>query len=81
LTDAEKITRFAAWDLLTANGGTYQVSGNTLTTHPAVAKNPSVMGTTRTREFKIEGNTLTLITKSVAGQPVSTETSRLTRIE
>ena len=81
MTDAEKIARYEAWAPFTANSGTYQVSGASLTTRPMVAKSPSVMGTTQTREFKIEGNTLTLITKSAAGQPASQQTTRLTRIE
>lgn len=81
LTDAEKIARYEVWDKFSANSGTYKVSGNTLTTHPLVAKNPAVMGPEITREFRIEGNTLTLIRKSAAGQPVSVTTTRLTRLE
>lgn len=81
LTDAEKIARFDAWDAFTANSGTYQVSGNTLTTKPVVAKSFVAMRTTATREFKVDGNTLTLIQKSAAGQPASQTTTRLTRIE
>ena len=81
LTDAEKIARFEVWNPFAANSGTYQVTGNTLTTKAVVAKNPGVMDTTQTREFKIEGNTLILIQKSAAGQPVSQTTTRLTRIE
>jgi len=81
LTDVEKLARFQAFDAFTANTGTYQLSGTTLTTHPVVAKAPGFMGTTQIREFKIEGNTLTLIDKSAAGQPVSQTTTRLTRIE
>jgi hypothetical protein len=82
LTDAEKSARYEAWDALTANSGTYQVSGNTLTTRPLVAKNPAVMtGPVATRTFRIEGNTLTLVQKSAAGQPVSETTTRLTRVE
>ena len=82
LTDAEKTARFDVWDAFTANSGTYQVSGSTVTTRPLVAKNPGVMaGPTAMREFRIEGNTLTLIQKSAAGQPVSTTTIRLTRVE
>jgi len=81
LTDAEKLARFEVWNVFQANTGTYQVSGNTMTTKAIVAKNPAVMGTTATREFKIEGSTLTLIQKSAAGQPASQTTLRLTRIE
>jgi hypothetical protein len=81
LTDAEKIARFTAWDELTANSGTYEIKGNVLTTHPVVAKNPAVMGVAQTRDVKITGNTLTLVQKSPAGQPASTSTTTLTRIE
>ena len=82
LTDAEKIARYEVWDAFTANSGTYQVSGSTLTARPLVAKNPGVMaGPAATREFRIEGSTLTLIQKSAAGQPVSETRTRLTRVE
>lgn len=82
LTDAEKVARFEVWDPLTANSGTYQLKGNTLITRPLVAKNPSVMaGPAVTREFKIEGNTLTLVLKGGSGQQAFQETTRLTRIE
>lgn len=81
LTDAEKLARYEAWDKFSANSGTYQVSGNTLTTHPLVAKNPAVIGPAIAREFKIEGKTLTLIRKSPAGQPESVTTTTLTRLE
>lgn len=81
LTDAEKLARYDAWENFSANSGTYQVSGVTLTTSPLTAKNPGVMGTTQAREFEIEGNTLILIQKSAAGQPASQTTTRLTRLE
>lgn len=79
LTDAEKMTRYEAWAQFTANAGTYEVSGSTLTTRPIVAKNPSVMGQPSTQEFKIAGKTLTLIQKSADGQRVTTTTP--TRVE
>lgn len=81
LTDAEKMARYEAWNAFTANAGTYQISGSTLTTRPMVAKNPGVMGTSATREFKIDGRTLTLIQTSAAGQPASQTTIKLTRLE
>ena len=82
LTDAEKMARYEAWDEFTANSGTYEVKGNTLTTKPLVAKNPSVMGGPgQTRDFKIDGKTLTLIQKSPAGQLASETRTTLTRIE
>ena len=82
LSNADKLARYEAWDAFTANSGTYQVSGSTLTTRPLVAKNPGVMtGPAATRQFRIEGNTLTLVQKSAAGQPGSETTIRLTRAE
>ena len=82
LTDAEKMARYEAWDPFTANAGTYEVKGNTLTTRPIVAKMPSVMGgEAQTREFKIDGKTLTLIQKSGADQPASETRTVLTRVE
>jgi hypothetical protein len=82
LTDAEKLERFDAWDQFTANAGTYKVSGTTLTTQPSVAKNPSVMGGSgQTRDFKIEGKTLTFVQKSPAGRPASETRTTLTRVE
>src|SRR5215210_3926529 len=79
LTDAEKIARYEAWELLTANTGTYEITGTTLTTHPMVAKNPSVIGTPATREFKIDGKTLILIQKSATRPGTETRTV-LTRV-
>ena len=82
LTEAEKMARYEAWNAFTANSGTYQIAGSTLTTRAVVAKNPGVMvGPAATREFKIEGKTLTLIQKSAAGQPVSENRTTLTRVE
>ena len=69
LTDAEKIARYEAWRALTANAGTYEVTGSTLTMTPTVAKNPGIMGKPGApREFKLNGNTLTLIQKAADGQ-------------
>ena len=82
LTDAEKMARYEAWDPFTANSGTYSVNGDTLTFRPLVSKSPAVMaGAPTERKFSIEGNTLTIITKSAAGQPASETTTRLTRVE
>lgn len=81
-TDAEKIAAYAQWNPFTANSGTYEIKSNTLTTRPIVAKNETVMaGPAQTREFKLEGNTLWLTTRSAAGQPASETRTRLTRVE
>lgn len=82
LTDAEKIARYDMWGPFTANSGTYEVKGTTLTTRPLAAKNVNAMtGTGQAREFKIDGKTLTLVQKSAAGQPVSETRTKLTRVE
>ncbi len=78
-TDAEKLANYDVWLRFTANSGTYQVSGDTLTTRPLVAKNPGVMaGAPGTWTYKIQGNTMTLSQKSTQGRWV---TLRLTRVE
>ena len=72
------------WAPFTANSGTYEVSGSTLTMRPLVAKNPNAMasGNFNTNSFKIEGNTLTLT--QVGGQrgpAPNPTTTKLTRVE
>jgi hypothetical protein len=61
-TDAQKV---ATWEPLSANSGSYEINGTTLTTHPMIAKNPAVMkpGAFVTYDFKIQGNTLLLTPK------------------
>jgi hypothetical protein len=83
LTDAEKVARFEQWSPFTANSGTYQISGNTITRRPTVAKNDAVMTTDppQAAQFRIEGNKLTLVAKSLPGQPASETTTILTRVE
>jgi Lipocalin-like domain len=52
----------AIWGPLLANAGTYDISGDLITIHPAVAKFPVVMkaGANEVYRFHIEGKTLTL---------------------
>jgi hypothetical protein len=80
-SDAEKIARHDHWENFTANAGTYEVKGSTLTTRPLIAKNQGVIGTTQTREFKIEGTTLWLIQRPAAGGKGPETRTRLTRVE
>lgn len=82
LTDAEKIARFEQWNPFTAQAGTYQITGTTLTRRPVVAKNVAVMTTNPpiVAEFMLDGDTLVLIAKSAAGQPASETRTTLTRI-
>lgn len=82
-TDAEKIAKYGEWDPFTANAGTYEVKGTTLTRRPLVAKNQAVMTTNPPiiQEWKLEGSTLWLITKSAAGQPASETRTKLIRVQ
>jgi hypothetical protein len=82
-TDAEKIARFEQWDPFTAQAGTYEIKGTTLTRHPVVAKNVAVMTTNPpiAAEFRLEGNNLWLTTKAAAGQPASETRTKLVRVK
>lgn len=74
----------ATWGPFTAASGTYEISGAILTTRPAVAKNPPVMGTGNVQlsTFKIEKNTLTLTRTRNGDTPVANPTTIiLTKIE
>jgi hypothetical protein len=75
----------ASWGPFTANSGTYEIKGDTVTFHPIVAKNPALMAshTALPRSFKIEGKTLTLITLTSPGgsSPTNPATVTLTRVE
>lgn len=81
LTDAEKIARFEQWGPFQSNAGTYEIKGTTLTTHPTVAKNQDIVGSTSAMEVKLEGEALWLITKSPAGAPVSETRVKWVRVE
>ena len=74
---------YEMWSPFTANSGTYEIKGTTLTRRPLVAKNAEVMTTNppAVGEFKIQGNTLVVTTKSAAGQPASETRLTLTRVE
>jgi hypothetical protein len=81
-TDAEKIASYEHWKQLTANAGTYEVKGTSMTRRAMVAKNHSVMTATAPTvvEFKVDGNTLWLTSKSTDGQPESQTRTKLTRL-
>lgn len=83
LTDAEKIARYEQWSPFAANAGTYDVKGTTLTRRPLVAKNETVMAQNFSikSEFKLDGNTLWLTTKSMPGQPAGEMRQKLRRVE
>lgn len=82
LTDAEKVARYNEWNAFTANSGTFEIKGSTLTRQIQVAKNVGAMSATNptVMEFKIDGNTLTLVQRSAAGQPASETRTTLTRV-
>jgi hypothetical protein len=83
LTDAEKIVRYEQWSPFTANAGTYKITGTTLTLRPIVAKVVDVMTTNPpiVDEFKLEGNTLLLSGKSMAGGPAMEMRVKLIRVQ
>jgi len=74
----------ASWGEFTAQSGTYEVKGSEVTFHALAAKNPSAMkaGSFSTSAFKIEGSTLTLVSKATQAGPSTNPTTRkLTRVE
>jgi hypothetical protein len=84
LTDAEKIARYEQWGPFTANSGTYEVKGTTLTIRPIVAKSVEVMtgGTPLELTFKLEGpNTLWLIPPADQSATRPQNKLKLTRLE
>ncbi len=83
LTDAEKLARYEQWSRFAANAGTYDVKGTTLTRRPLVAKNETVMAKNSfiQSEFKLDGNTLWLTTRSMPGQPAGETQHKLRRVE
>jgi len=84
LTKATASELYAVWNPFGANAGTYEVTGDKMTCHPAIAKNPSVManGAKVVATFKLEGNSLWITTVStVAGPAKDPETLKLVRLE
>ena len=74
----------AAWEPFTAAAGTYEISGNTLTTRPSVAKNPQVMapGNVQLNTFKIDKKILTLTRIRNGETPVANPTTiTFTKVE
>lgn len=81
LTDAEKIAAYDEWAPLTANSGTFEVKGSTLSRRLLVAKNVGAMSATAPQEqqFKLEGDTLWL-TGPAPGNQKGEIRYRLTRV-
>jgi hypothetical protein len=73
-----------AWGPFTANSGTYEVSGSTLTLRPLVAKAPGAMtgGNVNTFTIQLNGNNLSLTQTANQKGPVQNgNTVKLTRAE
>jgi hypothetical protein len=80
-TDAELL---AMWRAFSAQSGTYEISGATVTLRPITAKSTVNMrpGRYLTDSFKVEGNTLAISTvRTSEGPTENPETMKLTRIE
>jgi hypothetical protein len=78
LTEAEVRATFEPF---IANSGTYQLNGSTITTNPIVAMWPNFMtGGVATYEYRVEGDTLWLTSRSTT-EPVVETTRRLVRLE
>jgi hypothetical protein len=74
----------ALWGPLVANAGTYEISGDLITTHPLVAKIPVVMkpGANEVYQFRIEGKTLTLRqVRNARSVAVDSATFKFVRVE
>jgi hypothetical protein len=74
----------AVWGPLTAQAGTYEVTGGQITTTPIVAKLPGNMkaGFSIVRSFTIQGNTLTLTdVRNTDGPATDPTTITLARVE
>ena len=80
-TDAQKV---AAWEPFSADAGTYEIKGTTITLHDLVTKDPEGMkpGTFEAGDFKIEGNTLTIILKTTNAGSIDTPiTMKFVRVD
>jgi len=80
-TDAQKV---AAWEPFSAQAGTYEIKGMTVTLHDLVTKDPENMkpDSVETWDFKIEGTTLLLTSKATAARPnTETITMKFVRVD
>ena len=55
----------AQYESIIVNTGTYEISGSTVTFRPMLAKSPGFVGGQSMAEFSVDGNTLTLTTRTV----------------
>ncbi len=61
-TEEEMVEQY---ETIIVNSGTYQVKGNELMLRPFVAKSPEYIGGSSTREFSVDGDTLTTKTRQL----------------
>jgi hypothetical protein len=74
----------ATWGPFVGEAGSYELTGDMLTTRPVVAKNPAAMaaGAYSVYRCKVDGNTLTLTTLRNQNGPVANPaTIKLARVE
>lgn len=57
----------AQYDTIIVNSGTYDVDGSSITFRPMVARSPEFIGGQAVMDFEIDGDTLTLTTRSLTG--------------
>ena len=74
-------TAYEEWNPFTANSGTFEVKGNTLTRRRLVAKNEFAMGSAPrlVEQFKLEGDTLWITSDPPNAQGTQTR-YKLTRV-
>jgi hypothetical protein len=67
----------AAWSPFTANAGTFEVSGSTMTRRPIVAKNPDAMGPGVFNEysFRLQADTLWMTSSRTESGPARNPTT------
>lgn len=73
----------AAWNPFTANAGTFEVSGSTMTRRPIVAKNPDAMGPSVWNEysFRLQADTLWITpTRTESGPARNPSTVKYVRL-
>jgi len=85
LTDAQMIERYRDWAPITAQSGTYEISGTTLSLRPIAAKGSAVVTSKAglSYQFKLDGNTLVLtsLTGPTGNKTANPTTIRLSRVE
>ena len=85
LTDAQMVERYRDWAPVSAQSGTYEISGTTLSLRPIAAKGSGVLAVKAglSYQFKLEGNALVLtsLTGPNGNKTPNPTTIRLTRVE